>query len=200
MHWPKNTVCTCTHGKAQHWFAKSSPKGPCRECACKAFMPEPVCECGHGKKAHAKGHCNQKYLDGCTAFREKQAISPKDAATTTVTVAGEIGQGIALLPSVESITLPAATVEAYERVYRAADASLAEFDVSGGDLLIVEPKRKASSGELVIAVLAEQMFVGRWWAKHARRDVVGADGQQVIVRGATVIGSINLIVRSVHGR
>jgi len=163
-------------------------------------MPEPICECGHGKKAHAKGHCNQKYLDGCTAFREKQAISPKDAATTTVTVAGEIGQGIALLPSVESITLPAATVEAYERVYRAADASLAEFDVLEGDLLIVEPKRKASSGELVIAVLAEQMFVGRWWAKHGRRDVVAADGQQVIVHRATVIGSINLIVRSVHGR
>jgi hypothetical protein len=66
MHWPKNTVCTCTHGKAQHWFATSSPKGPCRECACKAFMPEPVCECGHGKKAHPKGHCKQKYLDGGT--------------------------------------------------------------------------------------------------------------------------------------
>lgn len=121
------------------------------------------------------------------------------AATTTVTVAGEIGQGITLLPSVETITLPAATVEAYERVYRAGDASLAEFDVSEGDLLIVEPKKKAHTGELVIAVLAEQTFVGHWWAKHGRRDVVGTD-QQVIVRGATVIGAINLIVRSVHGR
>src|SRR5947207_2248051 len=107
-----------------------------------------------------------------------------DAATTTVTVAGEIGQGVALLPSVETITLPAATVEAYERVYRAADASLAELDVSEGDLLIVEPKRKAHTGELVIAVLAEQVFVGHWWAKHGRRDVMAADGKQVIVRGA----------------
>jgi SOS-response transcriptional repressor LexA len=122
------------------------------------------------------------------------------AATTTVTVAGEIGQGIALLPSVESITLPAATVEEYEHVYRVADASLAEFDVSEGDLLIVEPKRKAHTGELVIAVLAEQMFVGHWWAKHGLRDVMAANGQQVIVRGATVLGSINLIVRRVHGR
>ena len=121
------------------------------------------------------------------------------AATTTVTVAAEIGQGIALLRSVETITLPAATVEEYEHVYRVADASLAEFDVSKGDFLIVEPKKKAHTGELVIAVLAEQMFVGHWWAKHGRRDVVGMD-QQVIVRGATLLGSINLIVRSLHGR
>jgi SOS-response transcriptional repressor LexA len=120
------------------------------------------------------------------------------AATTTVTVAGEIAQGFALLPSAARITLPTATIEAYERVYRAADASLAEFDVSKGDSLIVEPKRKVSTGALVIAVLAEQLFVGRWWAKHGRRDVVGADSQQVIVRGATVLGSINLIVRSTH--
>jgi SOS-response transcriptional repressor LexA len=123
-----------------------------------------------------------------------------DAATTTVTVAGEIRQGGALLPSVGKITLPTVTVEEYERVYRAADASLAEFDVSEGDLLIVEPKRRATTGEFVIAALAEQMYVGRWWAKHGRRDVMAADGQHVIARGATVIGAINLIVRSVHGR
>jgi len=71
MHWPKNTVCTCAHGKAHHWFATNSPNGPCRECACTAFVPEPVCVCGHGKKAHTKGHCNQRYLDGCRAFRER---------------------------------------------------------------------------------------------------------------------------------
>lgn len=122
-----------------------------------------------------------------------------NAATTTVKVAGEIGQGIALRPSVVKITLPTATFEDHERVYRAADASLAEFDVSEGDLLIVEPKTKAHTGELVIAVLAEQTFVGHWWAKHGRRDVIGTD-QQVIARGATVIGAINLIVRRVHGR
>ena len=163
-------------------------------------MPEPVCECGHGKKAHAKGHCKQKYLDGCTAFRARLAVSPRGVAPTTVKVAGEIGQGAALRSSVESITLPAATFEDHERVYRTADASLAEFDVAEGDLLIVDPKQKAHTGELVIAVLAEQVFVGHWWAKHGRRDVMAADGQQVIVRGATVLGSINLIVRSVHGR
>lgn len=195
-----NTVCTCAHGKAQHWFATSSPKGPCRACACTAFIPEAVCECGHGKKAHAKGICKQKYLDGCTAFRERLAVSPKGAAPTTVKVAGEIGQGNALLPSVESITLPAGTFEDHERVYRAADDSLAEFDVSEGDFLIVNPKQKAHTGEFVIAVLAGQMFVGHWWAKHGQRDVMAADGQQVIVRGAAVIGAINLIVRSVHGR
>jgi hypothetical protein len=74
MHWPKNTVCTCGHGKARHWFATNSPSGPCRECACMGFIPEPVCQCGHGKKAHAKGYCNQRYLDGCAAFRERLAV------------------------------------------------------------------------------------------------------------------------------
>jgi SOS-response transcriptional repressor LexA len=123
-----------------------------------------------------------------------------DAATATVKLAGEIGQGVALLASVERITLPAATIAEYERVYRAADASLSELDVLEGDLLVVEPKTKADTGEFVIAILDEQMFVGHWWAKHGRCDVLGADGLQVIVHGATVIGAINLIVRSVHGR
>jgi hypothetical protein len=75
MHWPKNTVCICSHGKTRHWFATSSPNGPCLECACTAFVAEPVCECGHGKKAHAKGHCNQSYLDGCRTFREKGTVA-----------------------------------------------------------------------------------------------------------------------------
>jgi len=163
-------------------------------------MPEATCECGHGKKAHAKGPCKQKYLDGCTAFRERRVVSRIDEATTKVRVAGEIGQGVALVPSMESVTLPAATLAECERVYRAADASLADLDVLEGDLLIVEPRTKVTTGEFVIAVLDEQIFVGHWWTKHGRRDVVGADGLQAIVSGAAVLGSINLIVRSVYGR
>lgn len=75
MQWPKNTVCTCSHGKGRHWFAANSPNGPCRECACAAFVAEPVCVCGHGKKAHAKGPCNQAYLDNCRVFREQAGVS-----------------------------------------------------------------------------------------------------------------------------
>lgn len=75
MHWPKYTVCVCTHGKTRQRFAKNSPNGPCRECACIAFAAEPGCECGHGKKAHAKGHCNQSYLDGSQACRARGTVS-----------------------------------------------------------------------------------------------------------------------------
>ena len=124
----------------------------------------------------------------------------KGGATTTVSVAGCVSQGTSLKPSKEKAILPVAVLEEYEFVYCVADASLAEFDVSEGDLLIVEPKKKAETGELVLALLADQIFVGHWWAKHGQRDVVGADGQHVVVSGATIIGAINLIVRSVHGR
>jgi len=115
--------------------------------------------------------------------------------TTTVHIAGDVAQGAPLRSSEETVILPAAILEESEQVYRVADSSLAESDIFEGDLLVVEPSRKAQTGELVIARLDAQLFVGRWWAKHGRRDIVGDDGHTVIVRGATVIGSINLIVR-----
>ena len=115
--------------------------------------------------------------------------------TTTVRIAGDVAQGAPLRPSDETVILPAAILEAYEQVYRVADSSLAGSDIFAGDILIVAPKKKAETGELVLARLDAQLFVGRWWAKHNRRDIVSDDSQTVVVRGASVIGSINLIVR-----
>jgi SOS-response transcriptional repressor LexA len=115
--------------------------------------------------------------------------------TTSARIAGDIEQGAPLQYSKETVMLPAAILEAYEQVYRVADASLSTLDLFEGDLLIVEPRRKAQTGELVIVRLDAQFFIGRWWAKHGRRDIVGDDGHTVIVSGATVLGSINLIVR-----
>jgi SOS-response transcriptional repressor LexA len=115
--------------------------------------------------------------------------------TTTITIAGHVHQGERLYPSTERVTVPTSVIEKQEQVYCVADASLREFDVIEGDLLIVEPKTHAETGELVLAQFDDRVFVGRWWAKHGRRDLLGADSQTIIVRGATVIGSINLIVR-----
>jgi SOS-response transcriptional repressor LexA len=115
--------------------------------------------------------------------------------TITVPVVGDIAQGASLRSSEETVVLPTAIIEGHEQVYRIADASLATLDLFAGDLLIVTPKKKAETGELVLARLDGRLFIGRWWAKHGRRDIVGDDGQTIIVRGATVIGSINLIVR-----
>jgi SOS-response transcriptional repressor LexA len=115
--------------------------------------------------------------------------------TKNVRIVGDVAQGAPLRSSKETVMLPAAILEAHEEVYRVADSSLAGSDLFASDLLIVAPRKKAETGELVLARLNGQLFVGRWWAKHGQRDIVGADGQTVIVRGATVIGSINLIVR-----
>jgi SOS-response transcriptional repressor LexA len=115
--------------------------------------------------------------------------------TTTVPVVGEVAQGAPLRSSAETVILPAAILEGHEQVYRIADSSLAVLDIFEGDLLIVVPKKKAETGELVLVRLDAQFFIGRWWAKHGRRDVLDVDGQTVLVRGATIIGSINLIVR-----
>lgn len=60
-------VCTCAHSKRDHWCTKLRPQGRCLVCPCSAFNAEPVCRCGHGKKAHAKGPCHEG--DGCKAFR-----------------------------------------------------------------------------------------------------------------------------------
>ena len=121
-------------------------------------------------------------------------------STTTAHLAGEIRQGAPVVPSKASVILPAWVLEEHELVYLAADSSLAAFDVSEGDFLVVKPKKKAESGELVITCLDGLIYVGRWWTKHGRRDVLDADGQRVIVRGASVLGAININVRSVHGR
>jgi hypothetical protein len=60
-------VCTCAHSKRDHWCTKIRPHGRCLLCPCCAFAPEPVCRCGHGKKAHRKGPCHEG--DGCNVFR-----------------------------------------------------------------------------------------------------------------------------------
>ena len=64
------TICVCAHQKRDHWCTKPNPNGPCQLCACRVFTPEPVCECGHGLKAHAKGYCHEG--DGCKKMRPRK--------------------------------------------------------------------------------------------------------------------------------
>jgi hypothetical protein len=60
-------VCACAHSKRDHWCTKLQPHGNCLLCPCSAFTAEPICRCGHGKKAHRKGSCHEG--DGCKVFR-----------------------------------------------------------------------------------------------------------------------------------
>jgi hypothetical protein len=61
-------VCDCGDLKRQHWISAKQPNGPCMVCGCRAFTPEPLCTCKHGKKAHAKGPCKEAWKCGCKVF------------------------------------------------------------------------------------------------------------------------------------
>jgi hypothetical protein len=65
-------VCVCSHMKRDHYCTKPKPQGPCFFCNCATYTPEPVCLCGHGKKAHPNGGCRRRYCI-CTEFREEKA-------------------------------------------------------------------------------------------------------------------------------
>ena len=114
---------------------------------------------------------------------------------TVMPVAGVFRQGSPLIPAEEQVELPSECVTEDELVYRIDDFSLQDFGVDAGDLVIAEFRSRAQTGELVLVRLGEQMFIGRWWTKHGKRDVTGPDGQTVIARGAEVLAVINLIVR-----
>jgi hypothetical protein len=65
-------ICTCEHHKLFHVISKAIPAGPCELCLCVSFTPEPVCKCGHGKKAHQKSPSNHCHECGCKEFRRKE--------------------------------------------------------------------------------------------------------------------------------
>jgi hypothetical protein len=118
--------------------------------------------------------------------------------TKVLPLAGVFRQGQELIPTEEQVYLPAEVVEDDELVYRVADHSLSGFDIEPDDLLVAEFRSKAQTGELVFVRVGEECFIGRWWAKHGKRDVTGPDGQTVIAGGAGVLAVINLIIRGSH--
>lgn len=117
--------------------------------------------------------------------------------TVMVVILADIGQGAIAEQNGQRVELPATLVDRRDVLYRVIDGSLEPMGASSGDLLIVEPKDTASTGELVLAEKRGKVYVGRYWAKHGRRDLVG-DGEVVIVRAAKVVGAVTLIVRGVH--
>ena len=71
MHRPRpGFVCTCIHRRTSHYFSTRTPKGPCRECGCTEFTPEPMCKCDHGKKSHKRKDGGCKQCD-CPVFRPR---------------------------------------------------------------------------------------------------------------------------------
>jgi hypothetical protein len=104
-------------------------------------------------------------------------------------LAGEIEHGVALFVAGQTASLPPELVEDYELVYRVRSVP----GYRKGDLLIVEPRNHASTGELVIAMRGPRVFIGRWWAKHGLRQLHVEGGD--ILEGCEVAGAVNQVAR-----
>lgn len=110
-------------------------------------------------------------------------------------LAGLVSQGAAIVASEEHVVLPADRIGPGEQVFRVHE-DLLDFGLAAGDLLIVEPRQHAATGEFVIATLGERAFVGRWWTKHGSRKLLDhefctiADAPELMV-----LGAVTLIVR-----
>jgi hypothetical protein len=114
-------------------------------------------------------------------------------------LAGAISQGLPIDCGVsgEPLTIPEDYIEEGEIIFRAARSDLLEFGIEPEALLVVEkrPNGQAATGELVISMADDRVFVGHWWGKNGRRDVMCEFFVFVDEPDLHVIGAINAIVR-----
>jgi hypothetical protein len=68
-------------------------------------------------------------------------------------------------------------------------------DMQRGDLLIIEPRNTAATGELVIAFQGPRAYVGHWWAKHGLREL-RSEHHEPITGDLQIAGAVNAIVRT----
>lgn len=121
---------------------------------------------------------------------------PRRTRQVTVPVIGMLTQGIPITTCDGHVTIPADRIEAGEVVYRIG-GELPEVGLAADDLLIVQPRQRAATGEFVIATRGDHVFVGRWWAKHGTRKLLDdefrtiADAPELVV-----LGAVTLIVRA----
>ena len=109
---------------------------------------------------------------------------------TSIVTFAEIENGQVIRENAGETYLPSHVIEADELVFRYR-GSLPSLGIESGDLLIVEPRKKAGTGELVLARCGENAFIGRWWAKHGLREL-----REPETKGDLRIkGVVNLIVR-----
>lgn len=115
---------------------------------------------------------------------------------------GELRQGQPIDESkTDLVRLPPNLLDEGEVVFRARGSELRDHGIEDGDLLIVElrPRGRASSGELVIGQIGQNVYVGRWWQKHGRKSLFADGLSEVMVgrsaRSLKVVAAINQILR-----
>jgi hypothetical protein len=107
------------------------------------------------------------------------------------TITGLFVFGSPLLTISEEVELPDELMEYHESLYRVG-ADFQEY--CQGDLFIVEHRKDVSTGEFVLATFRGDAYVGRWWAKHKRREL-RVSQTATPLRGVQIAGVINLVVR-----
>ena len=117
------------------------------------------------------------------------------ARQVTVPVIGTLAQDMPIGACDDLVTLPRDRIEKHEIVYRVA-GDLAEVALADRDLLIIEPRSAAATGEFVIATLHGRAFIGRWWTKRGARSLLDNEFR-TIVQGPelAVLGAVTLIAR-----
>jgi SOS-response transcriptional repressor LexA len=111
-------------------------------------------------------------------------------------VTGIITPGAPIAATNERVDLPPDRIASRELVLRLAQ-DLPDMGLAAGDLLIIEPRSHAATGELVIALLHDRAFIGRWWTKHRTRQLM--DGAFHTISDSSdlvVLGAVTLIARS----
>jgi hypothetical protein len=108
-----------------------------------------------------------------------------------VEIAAEIEHGKPFVVSGALVRIPPEAIDEHELVYRVRRAP----DMRKGDLLIVEPRNTAFTGELVVAFRGPNAFIGHWWAKHGLRELRLEPDNQTVDGELQIAGAVTLIVR-----
>ena len=108
-----------------------------------------------------------------------------------------IRQGLAIGVSDDVVSVPLELLGPGEVLY-VLGHDLPKMDLSGGDVLITEPRLtgQAATGELVIASVGDRTFIGRYWKKHGPVSIRDADASVVTAEeGISVRGAVTAVVR-----
>jgi SOS-response transcriptional repressor LexA len=111
---------------------------------------------------------------------------------TSIVIFDEIAQGEPIRENAGEVYLPSQLLEVDELVFRYR-GSLPSLGIECGDLLIAEPRKKAATGEVVVARCGPNAFIGRWGAKHGLREL--HETGQSIEGDLRIAGAVTVIVR-----
>lgn len=111
---------------------------------------------------------------------------------TSIVIFAEIENGQGIRENAGEASLPSQLLEVDELVFRYR-GSLPSLGIECGDLLIVEPRKRAATGEVVLARCGPNAFIGRWWAKHGLREL--HETGESIEGDLRIAGAVTVIVR-----